>query len=111
VPSSPRLTESLDSAYFCVVPDWVCEVLSPSTAAYALVVAPVFVALRQQPVLPRGLTHTLISTSLYVSEIVGGRVGDERRELLTERVTHERSARRCKLRLRATETPIVLRAS
>jgi Uma2 family endonuclease len=29
-----RFTEPLDSAHFCVVPDWVCEVLSPSTAAY-----------------------------------------------------------------------------
>jgi Uma2 family endonuclease len=29
-----RFTESLDSAYFCVVPEWVCEVLSPSTAGY-----------------------------------------------------------------------------
>lgn len=31
---APKFTESLDSSYFCVVPDWVCEVLSPSTAAY-----------------------------------------------------------------------------
>jgi Uma2 family endonuclease len=29
-----RFTESLDSAHFTVVPDWVCEVLSPSTAGY-----------------------------------------------------------------------------
>jgi Uma2 family endonuclease len=29
-----RFTEPLDSTHFCVVPDWVCEVLSPSTAGY-----------------------------------------------------------------------------
>lgn len=29
-----RFTEPLDSAHFSVVPDWVCEVLSPSTAGY-----------------------------------------------------------------------------
>lgn len=29
-----RFTEPLDSTYFCVEPDWVCEVLSPSTAGY-----------------------------------------------------------------------------
>lgn len=29
-----RFTEPLDSAHFGVVPDWVCEVLSPSTAGY-----------------------------------------------------------------------------
>ena len=29
-----RFTEPLESAHFSVVPDWVCEVLSPSTAGY-----------------------------------------------------------------------------
>lgn len=29
-----RFTESLESARFTVAPDWVCEVLSPSTEAY-----------------------------------------------------------------------------
>lgn len=29
-----RFTEPLESAYFTVVPDWVCEILSPSTAGY-----------------------------------------------------------------------------
>jgi Uma2 family endonuclease len=29
-----RFTESLDNARFTVIPDWVCEVLSPSNASY-----------------------------------------------------------------------------
>lgn len=31
---SQRFVEPLESAHFSVVPDWVCEVLSPSTAGY-----------------------------------------------------------------------------
>lgn len=45
-----RVVEPVDSPYFTIVPDWVCEVLSPSTRAYDR-------GLKARKYLDRGVSH------------------------------------------------------
>lgn len=64
-----RFTEPIDSAYFSVVPDWVCEVLSPGTQSYDR-------GLKARKYLDRGVQYLWLvdpaECSLEVMEAHGG---------------------------------------